>query len=177
MWPWTQFSFAGLTSCQASKSAFCSHCALSQITLRPNPLGRFAFVKTPRGLTGDARPRFFESYVITLCSRSRCGAREAMTVGCKPTTQRAALRAAGQRKCNVWQTARALTGGEAPCLNVQPHARLTAYWFDKCARGSKFGQYASCTPRAPSRDFKPSIRFECRGSGNVRQSDNTPRVP
>ena len=23
--------------------------------------------------------------VITLCSRSRCGAREAMTVGCKPT--------------------------------------------------------------------------------------------
>ena len=29
-------------------------------------------------LTGDARPRFFES-------RSRCGAREAMTVGCKPT--------------------------------------------------------------------------------------------
>ena len=32
-----------------------------------------------------ARPRFFESYVITLCSRSRCGAREAMTVGCKPT--------------------------------------------------------------------------------------------
>ena len=31
-------------------------------------------------LTGDARPRF-----ITLCSRSRCGAREAMTVGCKPT--------------------------------------------------------------------------------------------
>ena len=34
-------------------------------------------------LTGDARPRFF-----TLCSRSRCGAREAMTVGCKPTNQR-----------------------------------------------------------------------------------------
>ena len=32
-------------------------------------------------LTGDARPRFFES----LCSRSKCGAREAMTVGCKPT--------------------------------------------------------------------------------------------
>ena len=32
-------------------------------------------------MTGDARPRFF----ITLCSRSRCGAREAMTVGCKPT--------------------------------------------------------------------------------------------
>ena len=25
-----------------------------------------------------------------------------------------------------------------------------------------------CTPRAPSHDFK-SIRFECRGSGNVRQ--------
>ena len=25
--------------------------------------------------------------VITLCSRSRCGAREAMTVGCKPTTR------------------------------------------------------------------------------------------
>ena len=23
--------------------------------------------------------------IITLCSRSRCGAREAMTVGCKPT--------------------------------------------------------------------------------------------
>ena len=34
-------------------------------------------------LTGDARPRFFESW--TLCSRSTCGAREAMTVGCKPT--------------------------------------------------------------------------------------------
>ena len=33
----------------------------------------------------DALPRFFESW-ITLCSRSRCGAREAMTVGCKPTT-------------------------------------------------------------------------------------------
>ena len=41
---------------------------------------------TPWFLTGDARPRFVESYVITLCSRSRCGAREAMTVGCKPTT-------------------------------------------------------------------------------------------
>ena len=26
-----------------------------------------------------------------------------------------------------------------------------------------------CTPRAPSHDFK-SIRFECRGSGNVRQA-------
>ena len=25
-------------------------------------------------------------FLITLCSRSRCGAREAMTVGCKPTT-------------------------------------------------------------------------------------------
>ena len=35
-------------------------------------------------MTGDARPRFFESW-ITLCSRSRCGAREAMTGGCKPT--------------------------------------------------------------------------------------------
>ena len=31
-------------------------------------------------LTGDARPRFFE-----LCSRSGGDAREAMTVGCKPT--------------------------------------------------------------------------------------------
>ena len=60
-------------------------------------------------MTGDARPRFFESYALnlltgdagarargpvgyqptmnlTLCSRSRCGAREAMTVGCKPTS-------------------------------------------------------------------------------------------
>ena len=32
-----------------------------------------------RFLTGDARPRFFES-------RSRCGAREALTVGYQPTT-------------------------------------------------------------------------------------------
>ena len=46
-----------------------------------------------RNLTGDARPRFFESYVITLCSRSRCGAREAMTVGCKPTRAQHAPRA------------------------------------------------------------------------------------
>ena len=34
----------------------------------------------PVQLTGDARPRFFE------CSRSGGDAREAMTVGCKPTT-------------------------------------------------------------------------------------------
>ena len=34
-------------------------------------------------LTGDARPRFF---VDELCSRSGGDAREAMTVGCKPTT-------------------------------------------------------------------------------------------
>ena len=26
-----------------------------------------------------------DSLNLTLCSRSRCGAREAMTVGCKPT--------------------------------------------------------------------------------------------
>ena len=32
-------------------------------------------------LTGDARPRFFDE----LCSRSGGDAREAMTVGCKPT--------------------------------------------------------------------------------------------
>ena len=41
-------------------------------------------------LTGDARPRFFKSW--TLCSRSRCGAREAMTVGCKPTKGRPSSR-------------------------------------------------------------------------------------
>ena len=34
-----------------------------------------------RSLTGDARPRFFESHYALL--GSRCGAREAMTVGCK----------------------------------------------------------------------------------------------
>ena len=36
-------------------------------------------------LTGDARPRFFESLRFARHLRSRCGAREAMTVGCKPT--------------------------------------------------------------------------------------------
>ena len=36
-------------------------------------------------MTGDARPRFFESSK-TLCSRSRCGAREALTVGYQPTS-------------------------------------------------------------------------------------------
>ena len=41
--------------------------------------------------TGDARSRFFES-LITLCLRSRCDAREAMTVGCKPTILFAGLR-------------------------------------------------------------------------------------
>ena len=38
-----------------------------------------------RTLTGDARPRFFE----TLCSGSRCGAREALTVGYQPTSPHA----------------------------------------------------------------------------------------
>ena len=37
-------------------------------------------------LTGDARPRFFESYA--LLEEQVRGAREAMTVGCKPTTFR-----------------------------------------------------------------------------------------
>ena len=52
-------------------------------------------------LTGDARPRFFESYVITLCSRSRCGAREAMTVGCKPTIERLHINCAPMLYCYV----------------------------------------------------------------------------
>ena len=41
--------------------------------------------KIKNQLTGDARPRFFESWTKTLCSRSRCGAREALTVGYQPT--------------------------------------------------------------------------------------------
>ena len=47
------------------------------------PSGRFA-----KGLTGDARPRFFESMSFVPRSRSGGDAREAMTVGCKPTSQR-----------------------------------------------------------------------------------------
>ena len=43
--------------------------------------GSRAYNDVKQSLTGDARPRF------RLCSRSRCGAREAMTVGCKPTKQ------------------------------------------------------------------------------------------
>ena len=39
-------------------------------------------LRSLQDLTGDARPRFFE-----LCSRSGGDAREAMTVGCKPTMQ------------------------------------------------------------------------------------------
>ena len=59
--------------------------------------------------------------IITLCSRSRCGAREAMTVGCKPTMVRAIsggcaamLRVAGARLLSlhnpVAHAARALAG-------------------------------------------------------------------
>ena len=40
-------------------------------------------------LTGDARPRFFESKLDELCSRSGGDAREAMTVGCKLDGRRA----------------------------------------------------------------------------------------
>ena len=54
--------------------AKCSHAGLT------SHVGACTRTKSIAYLTGDARPRF-----ITLCSRSRCGAREAMTVGCKPT--------------------------------------------------------------------------------------------
>ena len=39
-----------------------------------------------------------DSLNLTLCSRSRCGAREAMTVGCKPTTSNEGLTTSAVRQ-------------------------------------------------------------------------------
>ena len=72
------FKFAGLLSL---------HNPVARAVRASEPRGAGRAIVKPRynagrgrknfELTGDARPRFFES----LCSRSRCGAREAMTVG------------------------------------------------------------------------------------------------
>ena len=62
----------------------CGPCAHGEVLTR-------CVVAVAMSLTGDARPRFFESYALNHYAlledqQLRCGAREAMTVGCKPTS-------------------------------------------------------------------------------------------
>ena len=80
-------------------------------------------------LTGDARPRFFES-------RSGGDAREAMTVGCKPTITHAARAAAKQLNLfrHLWwpRAARAKGSGQSK----RQRAGGRAWWLSTVLSGS-----------------------------------------
>ena len=101
--------------------------------------------------------RVHDSSNLTLCSRSRCGAREAMTVGCKPTKVDHNMGAGGK-------------------LNDSILAKPVYL----CARGSKFGPdftypgaYARCARGCKATLWPRAARAKGPGQGKPGRSPHS----
>ena len=114
--------------------------------------------------------------VITLCSRSRCGAREAMTVGCKPT-MRAARGSLNQVLTHAARTRRALVRASswgAHSASKMTFSVLHSCWLDLLGVAAHFHIQKSlkAPPLWGGAAASRALRQRARARQRLRRLDN-----